>query len=47
MRREGEWAGQPELLAAAQALRVDIVVHQYDAPNYRIEARRDWREIGP
>lgn len=47
MRREGEWAGQPELLAAAQALRVDIVVHQYDAPNYRIEARRDVVEIGP
>jgi len=37
MRREGEWAGQPELLAASQALQVDIVIHQYEAPTYRIE----------
>lgn len=28
MRRDGEWAGQPELLAAAHALKVDLIVHQ-------------------
>ena len=36
MRRDGEWAGQPELLAAAHALSVHIVVHQFEAPSYRI-----------
>ncbi|KAL1511083.1 hypothetical protein AB1Y20_005906 [Prymnesium parvum] len=36
MRRDGEWAGQPELLAAARALDVDIVVHQHEMPSYRL-----------
>eukprot|EP00966_Prymnesium_polylepis_P126763 2931529-Prymnesium_polylepis.1 len=36
MRRDGEWAGQPELLAAVHALAVDIVVHQFELPSYRI-----------
>ena len=38
MSNDGEWAGQPELLAAAHALRVHIIVHQWDAPAYRIES---------
>ncbi len=37
MRTDGEWAGQVEVVAAAQALRVSIVVHQHDHPTYRIE----------
>ena len=37
MRTDGEWAGQVELIAAAQALRVNIVVHQLEHPSYRIE----------
>ena len=37
MRRDGEWAGQPELLAAVQALRVHLVVYQEERPSYRIE----------
>lgn len=40
MRRDGEWAGQPELLAASQALGVHIVVHQLDAPGYKISSER-------
>ena len=40
MRRDGEWAGQPELLAAAQALGVDIVVHQFEMPSYRISCEQ-------
>ena len=39
MRSDGEWAGQVELIAAAQALRVHIVVHQLEYPSYRIECR--------
>ena len=38
MRRDGEWGGQPELLAAVQALRVDIVVHQSPLPSYKLES---------
>ena len=39
MGTDGEWAGQVELIAAAQALRVNIVVHQMEHPSYRIEYR--------
>ena len=39
MKTDGEWAGQVELIAAAQALRVNIVVHQMEHPSYRIEYR--------
>jgi len=37
MSTDGEWAGQVELIAAAQALHVNIVVHQHEHPSYRIE----------
>ena len=37
MGMDGEWAGQVELIAAAQALTVSIVVHQLEHPSYRIE----------
>ena len=40
MRRDGEWAGQPELLAAAKALGVEIVVHQFEMPSYRISCEQ-------
>lgn len=39
MRSDGEWAGQVELIAAAQALRMHIVVHQHEHPTYRIECQ--------
>ena len=39
MKSDGEWAGQVELIAASQALNVNIVVHQFDNPTYRIESR--------
>ena len=41
LRSDGEWAGQVELTAAAQALGVHIVVHQHEHPSYRIECRSD------
>jgi hypothetical protein len=41
MRTDSEWAGQVELIAAAQALRVHIVVHQLEHPSYRIECRSE------
>ena len=41
MKTDGEWAGQVELIAAAQALRVNIVVHQHEHPSYRIECAPD------
>ena len=37
MGADGEWAGQVELIAAAQALRVNIIVHQLEHPSYRID----------
>ena len=40
LRTDGEWAGQVELIAAAQALSVHIVVHQLEHPSYRIESQQ-------
>ena len=37
LKSDSEWAGQVELIAAAQALCVHIVVHQYERPSYRID----------
>lgn len=45
MRRDGEWAGQPELLAAARALNVHIMVHQFKMPAYRIDAPKPDAQI--
>ena len=45
MRRDGEWAGQPELLAAARALNVHIMVHQFKMPAYRIDAPKAGAQI--
>lgn len=39
LKSDGEWAGQVELIAAAHALRVHIVVHQMEHPSYRIECQ--------
>ena len=41
MRTDAEWAGQVELIAAAQALTISIVVHQHEHPTYRIECQTD------
>eukprot|EP00041_Stephanoeca_diplocostata_P034025 m.1140725 g.1140725 ORF g.1140725 m.1140725 type:complete len:431 (-) comp24448_c3_seq2:2674-3966(-) len=37
MREDGEWAGQPELMALAWSQHVNIMVYQLDQPAYRIE----------
>ena len=37
MRRDGEWAGQYEIIAAARALGVHIMVHQFKMPAYRVD----------
>ena len=40
MRLDGEWAGNYEIIAAARALDVHIMVHQFKMPAYRTEASK-------
>jgi hypothetical protein len=36
MREDGEWAGQPEIQAAAMMGPLTIVVHQFEDPTYQV-----------
>ena len=47
LKSDGEWAGQVELIAAAQALNVHIVVHQFEHPSYRIESQTAGGKAAP
>lgn len=38
LRTPAEWGGHQELYAASQCLNVNIIVHQIDAPRYKLEA---------
>ncbi|CAM9636925.1 unnamed protein product [Choristocarpus tenellus] len=37
LRRNGEWGGHQELFAASQLLKVNILVHQFQAPRFEIQ----------